>query len=110
MNDIKLYLDSARNYLRQRYGEIKPEWELTLMLLETSLARYKQVKEAIDEIGIYDAETGKKNQLLSTEKDLLATIFKLTQKLGLSPYDTAKIKVAEEDDADLLSAIMGEDE
>lgn len=108
--EIKDYMNSVRKYLITRYGEVKGEWEFSLLCLENSLVRYNQINESINNNGIYDVSTGRKNPLLSTEKDVLATIFKLTQKLGITPYDSSKIKQAEEDDSNLLSAIMGEDE
>lgn len=107
--EIKNHIDSCKESIIKRYGEIPSQYFITINLLEDTLIRYSQVKEAIDKFGICDSQTGVKNQLLSSEKDLLATIFKLTQKLGLSPYDSAKIKVAEEDDSNLLSALMGND-
>lgn len=54
----------------------------------------------INEVGIWNYERGVKNPLLSTAKDLQASIFKQVQHLGNSPYALAKIKVNAEDDTD----------
>lgn len=68
---------------------------------------YQKIKEQIETDGIYDKRTGRKHPLLSTLKDLQATMMKQVQHLGLSPYASSKIKQAEEDDSELLNAIMG---
>lgn len=93
-------MKAVKAYLTAEYGCVKGEWQITLMALEDALNRYVQVKQAIEEFGIYNSQTGLKNPLLSTEKDLLATILKLSQKLGISPWDAAKIKTPETDDTD----------
>lgn len=97
---IPTYMKAVKAYLIAEYGSVKGEWQITLMALEDALNRYGQVKQAIEQYGIYDAQTGIKNPLLSTEKDLLATILKLSQKLGISPWDASKIKAPETDDTD----------
>lgn len=97
---IATYMKAVKAYLTTEYGCVKGEWQITLMALEDALNRYVQVKQAIEQYGIYDSQTGLKNPLLSTEKDLLATILKLSQKLGISPWDASKIKTPETDDTD----------
>lgn len=98
--EIKLYIESVREYLINRYGSLKPEWECIIMLLKDYIIRYIQVRESINDNGIYDINTGRKNPLLTTEKDIIASILKLSQKLGVSPWDLSKIKDEKEDDAD----------
>lgn len=98
-------IKNVRKSLKERYGEIKPEWNLIIQTLDNTLIRYNQVKEQIDKDGVFIASINNKNPLLSTEKDLLATILKLSQKLGItSPWDCAKLNKAEsgegEDDTD----------
>lgn len=88
-------IKGVTDFLTNKYGTINPEWQVTLMALRDTLHRYIQIKKEIDKIGIYDLATGTKNPLLSTEKDCLATILKLSQKLGISPWDYAKINKAE---------------
>lgn len=94
------YIEQIKNYLKETYGEVKPEWNLTIQSLEDTIKRYTEVKKIIDEEGIFFTDTKRKNPLLSTEKDLLSTILKLTQKLGISPWDDSKIKVQPEDDTE----------
>jgi hypothetical protein len=44
--------------------------------LADNLDLYDSIKESIETNGIYDASTGKKNPLLTTLKDLQASIMK----------------------------------
>lgn len=106
-------MKSINSYLTEKYGAIPKEWELTLGVLENTIDRYLQVKASIDQYGIYDQTIKLKNPLLSTEKDLLATIMKLTQKIGITPIDYAKLLKAEtsqEDDneEDLIESLTNE--
>ena len=106
----KRVIDNALQYLKTRYGEVKPEWQNMLYMYADNLELYDQMFDSIQKEGIYDPSTGRKHPLLSSLKDLQATLFKQVQHLGLSPYSASKIKQAEEDDSNLLSAIMCEDE
>lgn len=104
----KQYIQNIRDYLVEEYGSVKPEWELTLILLQNTIERYNRVAKIIDKEGIYDSTRGVKNPLLSTEKDLLATILKMSQKLGISPYDKNKIRTQDEDDTEeFLDSLTG---
>ncbi len=106
--EIKNYMASVREFLNEKYGSMRPEWESTLFILQDSLLRYSQIKKEIEANGLYDATTGRKNPLLSTEKDCIATILKLTQKLGVSPWDFTKLDNGEsdnEDEDDFLSSL-----
>lgn len=94
----KEYLYSVEEHLKQRYGEVKSEWDSILFLLAENLDLYIDCKKQIKQHGIYDASTGKKNPLLTTMKDLQATIMKQVQHLGVSPYSASKIKQEVEDD------------
>lgn len=96
----KELINSIREYLINQYGNIQPQWELTLTLLQDNIEMYQQCKLSINQNGIYDAESGKKNPLLSTVKDIQATIIKQIQHLGLTPYASSKIKQEIEDDSD----------
>jgi phage terminase small subunit len=69
-------------------------------LLGDNLDLYNECRESVRINGIYNAENGKKNPLLTTMKDLQATIIKQIQHLGLSPYAVSKIKDTPEDDTD----------
>ena len=73
---------------------------MTLTLLADNLDLYIECRKSISQNGIFDTETYKKNPLLTTCKDLQATIMKQIQHFGLSPYAISKIKQTEEDDSE----------
>ncbi len=98
--EIKEYIQSVEDYLHDKYGHVNDEWKAILYLLQDNLTLYEECKESIKENGIYDKQSGRKNPLLSTMKDLQATILKQVQHLGLSPYASSKIKQEENDDSD----------
>lgn len=94
------YLQSVESFLINKYGSISEEWSAILFLLADNLDLYEDCKKSVKENGLYDSNTGKKNPLLCTMKDLQATIHKQIQHLGLSPYAISKIKVESEDNTD----------
>ena len=98
--ETKKYIKNVRKYLIGRYGKINEEWEGILLLLADNLDLYQKCKEEVEKVGIFDSSQYKKNPLLSTMKDLQATILKEIQHLGLSPYSASKIKEAPEDDSE----------
>lgn len=94
------FITSVTDYLTSKYGKVNTEWEGILILLADNMDLYKECKKSVKENGIYDVSTGKKNPLLTTMKDLQATILKQIQHLGLSPYSAAKIKLDDSDDTE----------
>lgn len=98
--DTKKLIDATEDYLKEKYGEVKPEWRIILNLLGDNLDLYRECRQSIRQNGIFDLATYKKNPLLSTCKDLQSTIIKQIQHLGLSPYAAAKIKDSTEDDTE----------
>ena len=91
-NSVKNKIQAVSDYLLEQYGEVKPEWKLTLDLLADNLELYEDCKNAVKIYGLYDKESGRKQPLLATMKDLQATILKQVQHFGISPYAAAKIK------------------
>ena len=104
--DTKNYIDAVRNTLMQKYGEIKPEWEVIVTLLADNIELYRECVKSIAENGIYDKSRGIKNPLLSTVKDIQVTILKYTQKLGITPWDASKIKAVEDESTDDYIAML----
>lgn len=100
MKNISKYINNVKEFLESRYGNVNEEWMAIIELLKDNLILYEMCKKSIEENGIYDKKTGKKNPLLSTMKDLQATIIKQIQHLGLSPYAVSRIKQEENDDTD----------
>ena len=95
--ETKKYIKNVRKYLIGRYGKVNDEWEGVLLLLADL---YLKCKAEVEKDGIFDVAQYKKNPLLSTMKDLQATMLKQIQHLGLSPYSSAKINDKTEDDSD----------
>ena len=98
--DINKFIEDVRKYLTEKYGQVYPQWEAIIFLLQDNLELYMLCRKSIKDNGIFDTETYKKNPLLSTAKDITATIIKQIQHLGLSPYAVGRIKVDEEDDTE----------
>lgn len=101
MNKItKETIKKIQDYLVKQYGDIQPQWEMTLNLLADNLDLYYDCRKSIKDNGIFDDTSYKKNPLLTTCKDLQATIMKQIQHFGLSPYAISKIKQTEDDDSE----------
>ena len=98
--ETKKYIQSIINYISKKYGEVPAEWEAIIYLLADNLDLYNECKSSVKDNGIYNSNSGRKNPLLTTMKDLQATIMKQVQHLGLSPYAVSKIKDDKEDDTD----------
>lgn len=96
----KDYIQKVEQFLIEKYGNVQPQWEAVIKLLADNIELYNECQDSIKRHGIYNAESGKKNPLLATVKDLQATIMKQVQHLGLSPYAISKIKTEQEDDTD----------
>lgn len=98
--ETKKYIQSIIDYISKKYGEVPAEWEAIIYLLADNLDLYNECKNSVKDNGIYNSNSGRKNPLLTTMKDLQATIMKQVQHLGLSPYAVSKIKDDKEDDTD----------
>lgn len=96
--ETQSYMEEIETYLTSKYGSVKDSWNLTLKLLADNIEYYKKCKESVEENGIYNKVSGRKNPLLSTMKDYQATITKQIQHLGISPYAESKIKDGGEED------------
>lgn len=106
--ETKKVMKRISDFLTEKYGEVKPEWEVVLYMLGNNLDMYKDCQKEIETNGIFEANSYRKNPLISTLKDLQATILKEVQHLGLSPYADSKIKQAAEDDTeDFIEALTG---
>ena len=93
------YIEKINHYLIEKYSEIKPEWELLLSLLEDTYDEYLDMKSLLEETGMFNPKTYKKNPLIASIKDARATINKMVQHFGISPYSDSKIKKLNEDDS-----------
>lgn len=104
------YIKNVQEYLTNKYGKVNAEWECILVLLADNIDLYKECRKSVKENGIFNCETGKKNPLLTTMKDIQATITKQIQHLGLSPYALSKIKTETDDDTeDFIESLTSND-
>lgn len=100
-------MKAIESYLSSTYGKVNEEWGATLLLLADNLDLYDNCMDALDHSGIFDYNDWKKNPLLSTVKDIQATILKLTLQLGISPYAQSKIRYTPEDDTeDFIGSLL----
>lgn len=104
------YIKKIEKFLRQKYGVVKSEWEAMIVMFADNLELYQEIRDSIKENGIYDSTRGVKNPLLSTLKDLQATMTKQIQHLGLSPYAVGRLIITDEPEDNLLAQIMDDDE
>lgn len=96
---VSKQMNTVKEHLQSTYGEIKPEWGIVLDQLQDHLTIYYQVKDELID-GPMLTEKGQKNPLLTVIKDETSIINSLVQKLGISPWDSSKIKQTPEDDSE----------
>lgn len=107
--ETKATMKQIEKYLQNTYGSIEPQWEMTLSLIADNLDLLKNCKESVAKNGIYSDIRGVKNPLISTIKDCNATLLKLAQQLGITPWSESKIKNTPEDDTDdFIDKLTGE--
>lgn len=86
------YIQSIHNHLKQQQGEIKPELQLSLKLLEDNFTLYERVNEQLKKEPLTN-EVGIKNSLLTTHKDLTSIILKQLKELVVTiPFTELKNK------------------
>lgn len=104
-------MKAVEKYLAEKYGYVHAEWHSTLDILADNLDLLAECKASIKAHGIYNAQTGRKNPLIATVKDINATLLKVFQQLGLTPWSDSKIKDGDDkDNGDLLNLITMSEE
>lgn len=98
--ETKKTMKQITDFLISKYGNIEPQWEMTLNLIADNLDLLQECKESVKQNGIYSSVRGVKNPLISTIKDINATLLKLNQQLGLTPWADSKIKGTNDDTTD----------
>lgn len=99
-DETKTYIKQVKSQLKAKYGKLEDSWDLTLNLLADTYEMYNMCWDVIKTHGVYKENTGLKSPVLSTLKDCTATILKLQQQLGITPWAESKIKTTENDDTD----------
>lgn len=86
---VKEYIRTVKRSLKEKYGAIDPSWQLMIDCLEDQLLLYYTYRDKL--------HSGAELKFSETKsfREILASILKLTQKLGVSsPYDQVKVKPA----------------
>ena len=99
------------DYLTETYGVINPAWGSLLDMYADNLDLLQQCQDAINQHGIFNAERGTKNPLLSTVKDLKAQNIKILDAIGVGPWVQHRMKSAAVDDTDnFIDSLTGDNE
>ena len=106
MKNSNLYI--INDAMIANYVEIKPEWKALIEMYADNLELYSTMKKILFETGLYDPNTGKKNPLIASIKDIQATMMKQQQKLAISPWDESKINITNEEEDDFLTELDNE--
>lgn len=97
---VPYYIKAIRKSLEQKYGGIKYEWEIYLDMLSDNLKLYIAIRDRMEREGSEAPDNKHTNPNIKAFKEISANIMKLTVKLGVSPYDEARIKCEEKGDND----------
>ena len=101
-------VQALRDALASKHGEVKAEWNALIALADEQFMLLDQINKKIAEMGIID-KNGKKNPLIASKKDVIASLLKIYQQTGTTPWSESKIKVdTTESDKEALKSIMGE--
>lgn len=108
----KEIIKGLEDFLKKKYGDIPPQFNLILEVVKNNLHRYLEVKEDIDTNGIIDATTKSRHSLLTLEYNLSLSLMRLCSSLGISPLDSARllkvessIKASDEEEDDFIDSL-----
>lgn len=97
-------MKAVRDYLIKKYGEVKPEWEVVLEILEDDIKLYRECKKNIKEYGLIIDD--KRNPVILTLRDLQVQILRCVKELGISPYAVSRIANNEgEEEEDFINGL-----
>lgn len=105
----KIYMQDVRTYLKNKYKEIKPEWEISLDLLASTLDQYFDCCENINEQGI--VVTGQRgltvNPACTLKNQCQIRIEKMIAEFGLAARSAMKLTAEADDTEDLIADLVG---
>lgn len=99
--DVKKYINNVSKWLKMKYGEVNPTWQLILSMLAETLEAYFELKEDIVKRGRIlktGRFAGKANPACKMATDCLVRIEHCIDELGLSPKAEQKLQKKAEDD------------
>lgn len=103
------YMDSVRNYLTQKFGNVKSEWEIALDMLGSTLEQYFQCCDEIEQNGVViQGQRGAMiNPACTLKNQCQIRIEKLIAEFGLASRSAMKLTVDVDDTEDLIQDLVG---
>lgn len=100
--NTQIYIRNVENYLKEKYGEIKPQWIGLLDSLAFQYDLFQLAKVAVAENGLvtHTSRGLTANPSLKILNDSSIQVQKLVQSLGISPMAESKLKIEASDDTD----------
>lgn len=101
--NVKTVMKETIEGLKEKYGDVKDEWNGALDILQTQYLVYFQLKESLQQQGaVLTCDNGalKVNPIIRCLLEVEEKIFKLVREFGLSPSANAKIKANREENAE----------
>lgn len=101
-SNTQLYIQNVEEFLKDKYGEIKPSWIGLLDSLAFQYNLYQLSKVGIEENGLV-TQTNRgiaPNPCIKILNDANIQVQKLVNALGISPMSESKLKVETADDTD----------
>lgn len=102
-------LDSIKESLKKKYGEVPKEWEMQLDQLTTHLEIYQKAKTNLSEQSVTVTNRfGEQipNPNIKIMNDASVQLTKLAEKFGLNPYSMKKLAVEVDENEDFLNELI----
>lgn len=88
----------VKKFLKDNYGEVKPEWELSLELLKDALDLREQLRTTLRNSGLTQVNPSSRNTsvnpLLGALKEQENRIFSILKEYGLTPLSKERLDMA----------------
>ena len=100
--NTQIYIKNVENYLKEKHGEIKPQWIGLLDSLAFQYNLYQLSKVGIEENGLV-TQTNRgiaPNPCIKIFNDANIQVQKLVNALEISPMAESKLKIETADDTD----------
>ena len=100
--NTQIYIKNVEDFLKDKYGEIKPSWIGLLDSLAFQYNLYQLSKVGIEENGLV-TQTNRgmaANPSIKILNDANIQVQKLVNALGISPMAESKLKIEASDDTD----------
>lgn len=96
--NISNCLKVVKKFLKDNYGEVKPEWELSLELLKDALDLREQLRTTLKNSGLTQVNPSSGNTsvnpLLGALKEQENRIFSILKEYGLTPLSKERLDMA----------------